>query len=138
MPIRTDYILRLIEQCIDFVLMAAGLKRAEEVEEELVQAVSGWVGLDLELAMKMPTDSLIALLSAGDVGAAERLLIVGQAVAVRCLVIRKRGEAQEAVRLQDKAAALIEAAIRIRPDYDGEKVQAVLTALYASEPVATA
>ncbi|GEM_PF-3444525 len=133
MAIRTDYILRLIEQCIDFVLMAAGLERAEEVEEELARAVSGWTGLDLELAMKLPTPSLVALLSAGEVGAAERLLIVGQAVAVRCIIVRKHGHAQEAVKLQEKAAALIGRAIELRPDYDNEKVQEVLSVLYATE-----
>ena len=128
--IRTDTILRLIEQCVDLILQATGLKKAVAVEQELAGAVSAWTGLDLDLAIQWPTETLIGLLGAAPMGAEERILLVGQAVAIRCLIARQRGELAEALPLQQKAERLIEEALRRRPDLDGEKLQAMLAALY--------
>ena len=44
---KTDYILDLVEQCARILLAVAGLKKAEEAEEELAQAVSTWTGRSL-------------------------------------------------------------------------------------------
>jgi len=127
--IQKDYILRLIEQCVELLLVAAGRKKLEAAEAELAQAVLTWTGLDLELAAKLSTESLVQLLGAGSLGAGERMLLVGQAIGVRCMNARARGEAQEALALRDKAVGLIEAGLELRPDMDNQKLQDVLAAI---------
>jgi hypothetical protein len=129
MVIRTDYILELIEQCTQAMLAAVGLKKAEEAEEELARAVSSWTGLDLDFALQLPTDTLLQMLGAGSLGAEQRLLLVGQAIALRCLVLRERGEGAQAEALVEKANRLIAVALEGRPDLNSEGLQSVLAVL---------
>ena len=129
MVVRTDYILELIEQCTQALLAAVGRKKAEEAEAELARAVGSWTGLDLDFTIQLPTDTLLQMLGAGSLGAEQRLLLVGQAIALRCLVLRERGEGAQAEPLIEKANRLIAAALEGRPDLNNEGLQAVLAAL---------
>ena len=138
MVVRTDYILELIEQCTQAVLSAVlvirgavGLKKAEEAEEELARAVGAWTGLDLDLALQLPTETLLQMLGAGALGAEQRLLLVGQAIALRCLVLRQQGQASQSVLLAQKANHLIAVALEGRPDLNSEGLQSVLDAINA-------
>lgn len=127
---KTDYILDLIEQCARMLLAAAGVKKAEEAEEELAQAVRTWTGLDLDLALQLSNETLLQLLGAGELGAEERVLLVGHAIAVKSLVMRKGGELPRALALQERAVGLIEEALNRRPELDSPQIQEVLEALF--------
>jgi len=129
--IRTDFILELIEQCAAMILAALGHKDAQEADQKLSSAVLTWTGLDLNIASRLPTQTLVQLLGAQNAGSEERMMLVGHALAHRCLMKRHGGAMQEALVLQEKAVALIEEALRRQPKLEGTRTQAILTALYS-------
>ena len=131
MVIRTDYILEMIEQATQALLVAAGLQQPEQTEAELADAVAAWTGLNLDLAEKLPAPTLTQLLGAGPMGAGERMVLVGQALAVRCLIARRRDDAFNAQRLAENATHLIQEGLRLRPDLDGPDLQAVVSLMRA-------
>ena len=83
------------------------------------------------MATRLSPELLVQMLAAGEMGAAERLLLVGEALALRCLLARKRGEAQTAQALQAKAVRLIDEALQKSPGLMTPTLEAILTHLYA-------
>jgi hypothetical protein len=131
MVIRTDYILEMIEQATEALLVAAGLQQPEQTEAELADAVAAWTGLNLDLAEKLPAPALTQLLGAGPMGAGERMVLVGQALAVRCLIARQRDDALTAQRLSENARHLIQEGLKLQPDLDSPGLQAVISLIQA-------
>lgn len=97
---------------------------------EQVEAITqGAIGLNLDVAVRLPAAALLDLLTTADGLDASRCLILGLALA-----LRSRVEGAERDALAERAAVLIEAALTARPALAEADVLEVLHVLREPEP----
>jgi hypothetical protein len=106
--LETDYVLRLIEElaaAIRAALEKAGLKDAEEPDDLAGQAIGLALSMDPALASSLSPQSLVALLTLGDVD--DRVVaLVLQAIEIEAAALQHRGHLSAAQFRREQAAAI--------------------------------
>ena len=127
---RDDYIKRQISALAAFVARLIGLGARDRTAESAVAEAqaAGLVGLDLDMASRVPASVLLDLLTTADGLEAERCLALGLGLALRADAVRE-SDPGASLQLTTSALALLHAAIEARPRLDDDGVQAVITAL---------
>jgi hypothetical protein len=126
--IRDDFLLRQIAALAALVARVLGKRRSDEQAQAEAEC-AGRVGLDLDVAQRLPGPVLLDLLTTADGLDAERCLALGLGLALRARAAAERGDEALAARVTTSARLLLATAIARRPGLDGPGVQAVLAEL---------
>ena len=121
-----DYLLRQIRALTEALARLTTGRRADLAQVEAV--TQGAIGLNLDVAVQLSAERLIALLTTGEGLDASRCLILGLALGLRSRVEGADGDA-----LAERAAVLIEAALVARPALAEADVLEVLRVLREPE-----